>query len=360
MKIASLHIGHDASSSFFDGVNLAYFLEERYSRIKHDDRYNHCLKKLLQLNIKFDFLVISSFDNQVLNSLVSNPKFKRFVLDYKKRQGESPQIIFDHSHHLHHASLAFYNSHFDRSLVFVIDGSGQNEGTIRECESVYIAEYPDKFIPIYKNYLIVGPNNPSQDLKKVKQKYPGAECTAESKLGIASLYGSCASHFSESELSAGKVMGIQSYGNTSGRNYIKNKFYINDIDFSIDYKLLRCYNKNIKIFDKVKDNNFKILSDYAKDLQKQTEQMMLSLIDKYVNQTNVKNVCISGGYGMNVIANTLYQKTFPEVQFYNEPLSMDCGISLGSCFYYYRNKTRDMEKKPIINPCFHGGLTKIH
>lgn len=360
MKIASLHIGHDASSSFFDGENLAYFLEERYSRIKHDDRYNYCLEKLLELDIKFDFLVISSFDNQVLNSLSSNPKFKKFVLDYKEEQGEPLQIIFDHSHHRHHASIAFYNSNFDRSLVFVIDGSGQNEGIIRECESVYIAEYSDKFIPIYKNYLIVGSNNPHKDLEKVKQKYPTAECTAESKLGIASLYGSCAAHFGEGELSAGKVMGMQSYGNVSDKNFIKDQFYINDLDFFIDYKLLRCYNKNIKIFDKVKDNNFKILSGYAKDLQKQTEQMVLHLIGKYVNQTNIKNVCISGGYGMNVIANTLYQETFPDVKFYNEPLSMDCGISLGACFYHYRNKTQDMEKKPILNPCFHGGLTKIN
>lgn len=360
MKIASLHIGHDASSSFFDGENLAYFLEERYSRIKHDDRYNYCLEKLLELDIKFDFLVISSFDNQVLNSLSSNPKFKKFVLDYKEEQGEPLQIIFDHSHHRHHASIAFYNSNFDRSLVFVIDGSGQNEGIIRECESVYIAEYSDKFIPIYKNYLIVGSNNPHKDLEKVKQKYPTAECTAESKLGIASLYGSCAAHFGEGELSAGKVMGMQSYGNVSDKNFIKDQFYINDLDFFIDYKLLRCYNKNIKIFDKVKDNNFKILSGYAKDLQKQTEQMVLHLIGKYVNQTNIKNVCISGGYGMNIIANTLYQETFPDVKFYNEPLSMDCGISLGACFYHYRNKTQDMEKKPILNPCFHGGLTKIN
>ena len=360
MKIASLHIGHDASSSFFDGENLAYFLEERYSRIKHDDRYDYCLEKLLDLNIKFDFLVISSFDNQVLNSLSSNPKFKKFILEYKKQQGESPQIIFDHSHHRHHASIAFYNSNFDRSLVFVIDGSGQNEGDIRECESVYIAEYSDKFIPIYKNYLIVGSNNPHKDLEKVKQKYPTAECTAKSKLGIASLYGSCAAHFGEGELSAGKIMGMQSYGNISNKNFIKDQFYIDDLDFFIDYKLLRCYNKNIKVFDKVKDNNFKILSGYAKDLQKQTEQMALHLIDKYVNQTNIKNVCISGGYGMNVVSNTLYQETFPDVKFYNEPLSMDCGISLGACFYHYRNKTQDMKKKPILNPYFHGGLTKIN
>lgn len=360
MNIASLHVGHDASASFFDGENLAYFLEERYSKIKHDDQYHYCLNSLLKLNIKFDFLIICSFDNKILNSLTLNPKFKKFVLSYKQIWGESLQIIFDHSHHRHHASLAFYNSNFDKSLVFVVDGSGQNEGSIRECESVYIAEYPDKFIPIYKNYLIVELNNSIKDLEKVKQKYPTAECVSKSKLGIGSLYGSCASHFNESELSAGKVMGLHSYGQESNNNYIKDRFFIDDTNFFIDYKLLRCYNKNIKIFDKVGDDNFKILSNYAKDLQNQTEKIMIDLIGKYVNQTGIKKVCISGGYGMNVIANFKFLKFFPEIDFYIEPLSTDCGISLGACFYHYRNKTKDVKKKPITTPYFHGGLTKIN
>jgi len=361
LRIASLHIGHDSSASFFDGENLAFFLEERFSKIKHDDCYDNCLKKLLELDIKFNFLIISSFDNMVLNSLSNNPRFKEFVSRYKKRWKEPVQIIFDHSHHRHHASLAFYNSQFDKSIVIVADGSGQNEGSIRECESVYIAEYPNNFKPIYKNYLRISGLDPDKDLERVKLKYPDCISTAKSILGIASLYGSCASHFGEDGVkSAGKVMGLQSYGSQTKSNFIKDKIYIDDADFYIDYGKLACYNKNLEIVDKITKENYKKYADYAKDLQVQTESVMLSLIEQSIKETGIKKVCISGGYGMNVIANYNFIKEFPDVKFYNEPLSTDCGISLGACFYHYRNKTKDMEIKPIKSQYIHGGLTKIH
>jgi hypothetical protein len=59
-----------------------------------------------------------------------------------------------------HASLAFYNSGFDKSLVVVIDRSGAKFDNLREGESVFIAEYPNKFTPIYKSYWLqnLGPD----------------------------------------------------------------------------------------------------------------------------------------------------------------------------------------------------------
>lgn len=354
MRIASLHVGHDASASFYDGSSVRYFLEERYSHVKHDQRYDYCLKKLFNLNIKFDLLVISSFDNSVLNSLTDNSQFKKFLSDYNERWGEYPRFIFDHSHHRHHSSLAFYNSGFDKSLVIVVDGSGQNEGSLRECESVYIAEYPNNFTPIYKNYLITDHSNYEKDLEKLKKKYPGCSITARSKIGISAMYGSCASHFGESDLSAGKVMGLQSYGKEESSHFILDEIYVDDSDFYVDYNLIRVYNKNIPTTNKVTKENFKIYSDYARTLQVQAELMMESLIKKYVEKTTIKNVCISGGYGMNIISNYKFIKSFPDINFYNEPLSTDCGISLGSCFFYYRDKTSDMTVKPIASPYFHG------
>lgn len=354
MNVASLHVGHDSSASFYDGKKLNYFLEERFSKIKHDQRYDICFTKLIGLNIRFDLFVVSSFDSTIFHSLSVNPNFKKFLLLYKKKWGKNLEIIFDHSHHQHHASLAFYNSGFDRSLVFVVDGSGQNEGSIRECESVYIAEYPNNFTPIYKNYLITNVSNLNSDLERIKGKYPSCEITAKSKLGIAAMYGSCASHFGESDLSAGKIMGLQSYGFELKTQFIKDDLYVDDSDFYLDYNLVRVYNKNIPMTNKVTEKNYKIYSDYAKTLQNQSETMMISLIKKHVKKTGINNVCISGGYGMNVISNYKFLKTFPDITFYNEPLSMDSGISIGSCFYHYRKNTKDTEIKPITSPYFHG------
>lgn len=359
MKIASLHIGHDASLSFFDGQNLAFFLQERYSKIKHDSSYFYCLEKFLDIDSYVDFFVVSSFDNTITKVLENDDNFKTFLVMYKQKYGHSLNIIFDHSHHLFHSSLAFYNSGFDESIVIVADGSGKNEGSIRECESVYIARYPDIFIPVFKNYLITS-SNYHYDLDRLRNENSQCEYTAKSKLGVSALYGSCACHFGEDELSAGKVMGLQSYGKETSDSYIKEKLFVDDTNFFIDYKNLKCYNKNVKVTNKITKENCEVYANYAKNLQVQTENMIIELIRKSINQTGIKKVCITGGYGMNVIANSKYRREFANIEFYNEPLSMDCGISLGSCFYYYRNNTKDVKKKPIRNPYFHGQLTKIN
>ncbi len=359
MRVASLHIGHDASLSFFDGQNLAFFLQERYSKIKHDSSYFYCLEKFLDINCYVDLFVVSSFDDTVIRILENDGTFKTFSLKYKQKYGHFLNIIFDYSHHLFHSSLAFYNSGFDESIVIVVDGSGKNEGSIRECESVYFAKYPDIFTPIFKNYLITS-GNYKHNLDRLRSENPRCEYTAKSKLGVAALYGSCACHFGEDELSAGKIMGLQSYGKETFTPYITEKFFVNDTNFFIDYKNLKCYNKNIRVTNKITKDNCEVYANYAKDLQVQTETVIVELIRKSIDQTGIKKVCITGGYGMNVIANSKYRREFANVEFYNEPLSMDCGISLGSCFFYYRNNTKDMKKKPIRNPYFHGQLTKIN
>lgn len=361
MKVASLNIGeHDSSLSFFDGENLLYFLQERYSKIKHDGHYFYCLEKFLDINCEVDLFVISSSDQTLFKNIINADCYKTLLLNYKKKYNSTLKVIFDSSHHLFHASLAFYNSKFDKSLVIVVDGSGKTEGSIRECESVYIAEYPCKFIPVYKNYLIVSDNYHS-DLTRLKNKNPQCEIVAKSKLGIGAIYGSGASHFGENELSAGKVMGLQSYGSDLKLQFIKDDLYVDDNHFCIKFctnsRSVLVYNKNIPITDKITKNNIKIFSDYAKTLQSQTENVVVNLISKYTNQTGIKNVCITGGYGMNVVANSNYRKKFPNIKFYNEPLSTDCGISLGSCFYYYRTATKDTEIKNIKTPYFQGQNT---
>jgi carbamoyltransferase len=51
-----------------------------------------------------------------------------------------------------------------------------------------------------------------------------------------------------------------------------------------------------------------------------TRRQFASLINKYVQKTGVKNVCIAGGYGLNVVANHYYVTQFPDVNFFFEPI----------------------------------------
>ena len=121
MRILSSCGGHDSSLCVYCDGKIEYFiLSERFTKIKHDEDLN-ILKKIFNstFNTKVDF--------------ISTPK----------------------SHHLNHASISFYNSGFDRALVLVVDAMGSRlESTnLYECESLYIASYPDKFDKIYANYV---------------------------------------------------------------------------------------------------------------------------------------------------------------------------------------------------------------
>ena len=68
---------------------------------------------------------------------------------------------------------------------------------------------------------------------------------------------------------------------------------------------------------------------------------MLTLIKKWVEITGVKNICISGGYGLNVVANSYYVKHLPDCKFYFDPLADDSGTSIGAALFLYYLKTQD-------------------
>ena len=66
---------------------------------------------------------------------------------------------------------------------------------------------------------------------------------------------------------------------------------------------------------------------------------MLKLIKKYVEKTGIKKVCLTGGYGLNVVTNEYLIKNLPDVEFYFEPLADDSGNSIGAAMFAYRNET---------------------
>ena len=49
-----------------------------------------------------------------------------------------------------------------------------------------------------------------------------------------------------------------------------------------------------------------------------------------VDLTGEKNICISGGYGLNCVANYKYWERFPDLNIYCEPISHDGGTSVGT------------------------------
>ena len=67
-----------------------------------------------------------------------------------------------------------------------------------------------------------------------------------------------------------------------------------------------------------------------------------------MKKLDVKNVCLSGGFFLNCVANYYYLSILPkDVNLYIEPVSSDAGTSIGAAKYIYHHKTRDTTKRPL-------------
>jgi carbamoyltransferase len=109
-----------------------------------------------------------------------------------------------------------------------------------------------------------------------------------------------------------------------------------------------------KITRKVTEENYKFYADYAYEIQTQTQVAVGNLIENAIETTGINQVCIVGGYGMNVVANNYYLQRFPNVEFYFEPLSDDSGVTIGAAKVFYHQKTQDKTIRPLKTTSFHG------
>ena len=131
MKILSISPFHDSSIVVLNNGNIEYFSkEERITRVKRD---NHPFKSL-------DYVVknIKNIDLILICSPTPDDSFHIYLEDYLKKYFTCDILRFCEHHHLAHASLAFYNSGFEKSLTFVIDRNGAKLDGFRESETVFI------------------------------------------------------------------------------------------------------------------------------------------------------------------------------------------------------------------------------
>jgi carbamoyltransferase len=97
-----------------------------------------------------------------------------------------------------------------------------------------------------------------------------------------------------------------------------------------------------------------LLSNTQKNLawavQNETQEYIAELIEKAVDMTGEKNIVISGGYGLNVIANYYYRERFPELNIYVDPISHDGGTSIGYAKLFANKKIGDDNGEHIKDP----------
>ena len=341
MRILSIFDGHDASATVLNnGIIEHYLKEERFSKVKKDKRTDNIFKICLENFVdKCDYFIFKTNDTNEVKDRKNNI--------IQQKNNDIVMINSNTHHHLYHASIAFYNS--EKSLIIVVDSSGAILKNMHECESVYVMEYTDKITPIYKNYHSSNPQNLDKDID-------GCRYICKSQYGIGNLYDGVAMIIGQTIDDCGKAMGLSSYGN-------KIEEFINFFDKKREYPIVSLNHFDQELFFNLIDTgknviitkeNYQFYADYCFEVQKQTQEAICKLVKNSVEKTGIKNVCISGGYGMNIISNRLLTERFDDVNFYFEPLCDDSGISIGAAIYAYRKMTKDTSVIPIKDTFVHG------
>jgi len=359
MKIVGVTGYHDSSAVLLqDGEIKLFFKEERLVRQKRALTAVSSVDEILKHHKDIDYFALCDHHDSEYT----------FYKSYKRIFGTEIKD-YTSSHHLCHASQAFYNSGFENCLVFVIDRNGAAiEGLVREAETVFEASYPCNFRTLHKNYWIHNTEKGFYDkfptlLNKFNNQTKFS-FNADSNMSIVKVYESATTLIGQCPLENGKTMGLASYGKDKQFiNFFQNNRPVDNLflhdNFVVDYvesTLFKEYENNIN-FDLRKDN-YQFYADYAYQVQKQTQEQVLDMVSQWVRKTGIKQVCITGGYALNVVCNEYLIRNLPEVEFYFEPLADDTGNSIGAAMLLHRSLTQDNTRTKLKHTFFHGKNVK--
>jgi carbamoyltransferase len=350
MIIVSISIqNHNASICILEDKTILLLLqEERVSRIKNDSSFPLKMLDYISTYTKvIDYLCLANMGEEEKDLIYNFLDFNNIKVC---------NTIFDpnNNHHLYHASSAFYSSGFEESACLVIDGWGsmfndiENKIFSMETTSIYYANYPNNFTPIYKNlWYIPNINTPDQYFINNFEKKFNYSVNLNHHLDIGVMYGTVTSHLGYSRIGGqGKTMGLSSYGkpNKNIPNMLCENSILSNMNlFSANRTL------NTKLFSYLNNMNFEKKADLAYSVQRSLEKIFLERIDYTIEKTKCKNIVFSGGCALNVVGNSKIKKNFPKINFYVDSIANDACQSFGAAKFYYHKITNSIEISKLEN-----------
>lgn len=387
--IAAIARGHNSGVCLLkDGKLVLSIEEERLSRAKYDGGPLASMVKILEYTDKIDYLVIAH--TQPLSDagkidfsgddVYTGLARKLGLIDRNQDNYNHPQVIdLSRNHHKLHAACAFYRSGFDSAVSLVVDGAGtfipmqigRNQEMTWELESIFDCQYPAEFKTLYKHQAGRGPWG-SARIDNFPSEQEGEEgfheLIVDDSAGITKAYEAVTQYCGWPPIEAGKTMGLFPYGKpnnniptiytdgnggswkTSDRNVIIPTYPNGALVNEGRYEFLQT------------PEEFEDLSllenrrDMAYAIQTQSQQMVLDLIRKAVKMSGKNNVVLSGGYGLNCVANYWYLNALREdgINFYVEPVSNDAGTAIGAALFVHHKINNDSIAKPLIQDLYTG------
>ena len=376
--IIGLSRGHNAGVCLLkDGEIVFSIEEERLSRLKYDGGPYAGVVKVLDYTDKVDYVVLAHTQPEFGTVEFSGDTvFSGLLRKLRLIDDPTTQIIDVHKdHHKMHAACAFYRSGFETAVALVVDGAGtfiditidKQTDTVWEVESIFDCKYPATFEPKYKHVGGRGPFTAMYD-EYFKTELGGYELVLDESAGITKAYEAVTSYCGWASIEAGKTMGLFPYGKPNDKIPLiydddngKAKWRTANRDLIIPTYpggALVNFQKYDYLDNGHQDRDVSLLQnrrDMAYAVQTQSQAEMLTLIKKAIEKTGNKNVVISGGYGLNCVANYWYLDHLPsDVNLYVEPISNDAGTALGAAYTWYHHTTADTKVRPRADSLYLG------
>ena len=392
--IAAIARGHNSGLCLLkDGELILSIEEERLSRKKYDGGPLASMIKILDYTNTLDYLVIAH--TQPLDqagtidftgeNMYTGLARKLGLIDRKADIYKHPQVIdMSHMHHKLHSSCAFFRSGFKSAVSVIVDGAGtfipmhiEGEDVITwELESIINCAYPDKFTTLYKHQGGRGPwasvKIPNFSSEYYEEKEGTHELILDESAGIVKAYEAVTQYCGWAPIEAGKTMGLFPYGsqNLNIPDIYTNYDGMSDWTTANRDLIVPTYPNGAVVnqgrFKELKNppdmtpqtdlTKLQSRRDMAYAVQVESEQMVLDLIRKAVKMSGEKNVVLSGGYGLNCVANYWYLEQLKDegINLFVEPVSNDAGTAIGAAYLQYQRVSKSKEVKPMITDLYYG------
>ena len=379
--IAGVARGHNSGVCLLkDGEIVFSIEEERLTRVKYDGGALASMLKIKEYTDTLDYLVIchtTPLDTAGILDYTGEDVYSGFArkigLIKGPNRNDSLQVVdVAMHHHKMHAAMAFYRSGFDSAVSVIVDGAGTffplvhqgNQMTIWETESIYKCNYPANFKTLHKS-LGTRESIPAEvidnwDASMWDDPNNRYNVFFHDRAGIVKAYEAVTEYCGFTAIEAGKTMGLSPYGKpndnipsiidndsdmlvpSTNRNVIVPRYPNGAVVNQTFYKELNSDETDLT-YDQEDVTHLQNRRDMAYAVQQETQEAVVKLIKHAVKISKENKVVISGGYGLNCVANYHYLEALKDegIEIYVEPVSNDAGTAMGAALYQHYKVSQD-------------------
>lgn len=394
-NLLTFNFGHHANVAIFHNYKLVKVVEEeRLTNVKYDNSPFLAIENIVKeypihavavtatqpvFLEKFNAFYLHPANNVDVDQTYEFIGETKSILTYLKKLNRKYHQFNENivlvglglHHHDTHISSGFYGSGFNSALGIVIDGLGSfvlgnsysgGGPECNGCETLTVYDCSAKEIkPLYKELIS---NNKLSDetlsFRKTISSLHGlydVELKNSYSMNIGMAYEKVCQYLGFTLNDAGKIMGLAPYGNFQALNFdliVDERLSDNLVCLKVtshpdageriekiialpeDLRIQDIDDHTVWHHDKSKIND--LAKNLAASIQYEYENKLYNTIKTYLNKTGHKNVVLSGGCGLNVVANykvlkRLRSEEYPDLNMFVDPLSHDAGTSLGAGYF---------------------------